>query len=104
MMGDWPLESPHADANPTPAAVVESPPRADRPDRWAGWERRFQALVQPPASAGSVLDRAEKTLLVRILLAALLLRVVALGTFPGNITADEADNTQFALHVKAGMP
>jgi 4-amino-4-deoxy-L-arabinose transferase-like glycosyltransferase/sugar lactone lactonase YvrE len=73
-------------------------------NRWAVWERRIRALIRPPAQAGPTLDRGEVGLLIRILAAALLIRVFALGTFPGNITADEADNLQFAFHVRAGMP
>ena len=60
----------------------------------------MRVLARPPTCAGPNLDRAEVMLLARILLVALLLRVVALGTFPGNITADEADNLQFAFHVR----
>jgi sugar lactone lactonase YvrE len=74
-------------------------------NRWAAWERRFRALAEGPACpTGPRLDRGEVILLVRILMFALLVRIVALGTFPGNITADEADNLQFAFHVRAGMP
>ena len=85
-------------------ALTAAGPDAAPVSQWVVWGRRWRALSRPAVSAGPTPRRGETVLLVRILLVALVLRLVALGTFPGNITADEADNLQFAFHVRAGMP
>ena len=47
---------------------------------------------------------AEGLVLAVVLVGSLVLRTADLGTIPANITADEADNTQFALHVRVCAP
>lgn len=59
-------------------------------------------LLSSPRISTPPPGRSEALPLLLVLAAALALRLVALGEVPGNVTADEADNVQFALKVRAG--
>lgn len=62
-------------------------------------------LIRPRLPEGFALPaawRAEALPLALLLGLALVVRLAALGTMPGNVTADEADNLQYAFHVRAG--
>ena len=62
---------------------------------------RLRRLFSSAPSA-SPLDQSDALPLALLLAAALALRLVALGAIPGNVTADEADNVQYALKVRVG--
>ena len=63
-----------------------------------GLRRLFSSSSPATSSPG----QSELLPLALLLAAALALRLVALGTVPGNVTADEADNVQYALKVRVG--
>mgnify|MGYP005851413183 CR=1 FL=1 len=50
----------------------------------------------------AILARPEAVALGAVVLFALLVRVVSLGSIPANVTADEADNLQVVYHIREG--
>lgn len=69
------------------------------------WLGAFRAGGLPSPSLPSLLGKTwwpEAGVLALVLAVGLAVRLVELGTIPGNVTADEADNTQYALHARLG--